>query len=148
MYDDDVLCRLYEAKDERHAQAFINKVSLKAERSRPLEERVDSGGYKPKGRRDSFFEEEETVRGHGGSRQLSFVPRGGSGGSRGRGGRAGGRGGYGGRDGGRFGGAGDRDFKKRGVQSLGLKSDNGYGGRGGRGGGRGFRGRGRGRGRS
>lgn len=145
MYDDDVLCRLYEAKDALHAQAFRNKVSLRAERSRPLEERVDSGGYKTKGRRDSFFEEEETVRGHGGSRQLSFVPRGGSGGSRGRGGRAGGRGG---RDGGRFGGDGGRDFKKRGVQSLGLKRDNGFGGRSGRGVGRGFRGRGRGRGRS
>lgn len=141
--------RLYEAKDEAHAQAFKNKVSLKAQRSRPLEERLAAGGFKSRGRGDSFFEGEEIVRGHGGSRQLSFIPRSGTehGVSRGRGGR-------GGRDGARDSNASNRDFKKRGIQSLSLKSDRPYGGRGGRGssGGRGgpggFRGRGRGRGRS
>lgn len=142
-----VLGRLYEVKDEAHAQAFKNKVSLKAERSRPLEERLAaSRGVESKGRRDSFFlEEGASVRGHGGSRQVSFIPRGGSGGSsaRGRGGRGGGGPGEA-KD-------GSRDFKKRSIQSLGLKSDGGgRGGRGGRrGGGRGFfRGRGRGRGRT
>lgn len=133
--------RLYEVKDETHAQAFKNKVSLKVERSRPLEERLATSGYKARGRGDSFFDEEVAVRGHGGSRQVSFIPRGGSGDSRGRG-RGRGRGssvsGRGNSE------SGSRDFKKRGVQSLGLKSDRPGGMRGGRG----FRGRGRGRGRS
>lgn len=99
-----------------------------------------AAGVKVKGRGDSFFMDEGAVRGHGGSRQVSFIPRGGAGGSRGRGGRAGGAGQWeaASRD-------GSRDLKKRGVQSLGLKSDRpGFGGRGGRVG-RGFRGRGRGR---
>lgn len=100
--------RLYEVKDEAHAQAFKKKVSLKAERSRPLEERV-AAGVKVKGRGDSFFMDE-------GAGQREAASRDGS-----------------------------RDLKKRGVQSLGLKSDRpGFGGRGGRVG-RGFRGRGRGR---
>ena len=122
---------MYEVKDEAHAQAFKDKVSLKAERSRPLEERL-AAGVKVRGRADSFFMDEGAVRGHGGSRQVSFIPRGGAGGSGGRG--------WGAREGKAGSRDGSRDFKKRGVQSLGLKSDRpGFRGRGGRGG----RGRGR-----
>jgi ribosome biogenesis protein ENP2 len=132
--------RLYEAKDEVHAQAFKNQVSLAKRRNQPLEERL-TAFQKPRNQWQQDTEFGEEVRGRGGSRQLSFTPRSSSdrgggfrGSSRGRGGEKG------------SGGSGDRDFKKRGIQSLGLKNDRSFkGGRGGRGS---FRGRGRGRGRS
>jgi len=132
--------RLYEAKDEVHAQAFKNQVSLAKRRNQPLEERL-AAFQKPRNQWQQDTEFGEEVRGRGGSRQLSFTPRSSSdrgggfrGSSRGRGGETG------------RGGSGDRDFKKRGIQSLGLKNDRSFkGGRGGRGS---FRGRGRGRGRS
>ncbi|KMT15164.1 hypothetical protein BVRB_3g062780 [Beta vulgaris subsp. vulgaris] len=140
--------RLYEVKDERHAQAFFDSVSLAKEDALPLGERVAA-----------LQDEEMASRlptgvkvGPGGSREISFVSRN--------------KAQY----------QEDEDDKdarrnKRGVQSLGLKPTNyekrsrgggrgnrgggggrgyrggGGGGRGNRGGGGGRGGRGRGRGR-
>ncbi|KNA06837.1 hypothetical protein SOVF_177380 [Spinacia oleracea] len=123
--------RLYEVKDERHAQAFLDSVSLADVDALPLGERV------------AALQDDEIASrlpsgvkvGRGGSREISFVSR-----SKAK---------YREDDDGK-----DARRNKRGVQSLGLKPTN-YerrsrggrgGGRGGRGGGRGSRGRGRGRG--
>ncbi|KAL2613245.1 hypothetical protein R1flu_024937 [Riccia fluitans] len=120
--------RYYEAKDDVHAQAFRQNVSLAAEQKLPLEVRVGqvekSNGHRPQ------------VKGLGGSREISFNPRRSS------------------RDDSPDGRSYTTGFwpKKRGIQELGLKSDNPGGrgrgrGRGGFRGGRGGRGGGRGRGR-
>lgn len=120
--------RLYEVKDERHAQAFFDSVSLAKEDALPLGERVAA-----------LQDEEMASRlptgvkvGPGGSREISFVSRN--------------KAKY---------EEDDKDARrnKRGVQSLGLKPTNyekrsrggGRGNRGG-GGGRGYRGGGGGRG--
>ncbi|GAB2227918.1 hypothetical protein Droror1_Dr00009747 [Drosera rotundifolia] len=123
--------RLYEVKDERHADAFGSRVSLSKEDSLPLGERVaalqkEKRSHLPSG----------VKAGPGGSREISFTTR-----SAAR---------YKEDD-------GDEEphrGKRRGVQSLGLKPmDSGFRGgrgrrgRGGRGGRGGNHGRGRGRGR-
>ncbi|KAL7173884.1 hypothetical protein ACSBR2_033194 [Camellia fascicularis] len=120
--------RLYEVKDERHAEAFWNRVSLAKEDSLPLGERVAALANKQRYSRNS----NDVKVGPGGSREISFVSRSSA----------------------KY--KEDEEDKeephpkRRGVQSLGLKPDrsSGFGGRG-RGGSRG-RGRGRGgsRGRS
>lgn len=116
--------RLYEIKDERHADAFWSGVSLADEDARPIGERVAALDQ-----RRAASAKNVVKMGPGGSREISFMPR----------------------------GSGRRkndepwEGKRRGVQSLGLKPDKsefyssgrGGGGRGGRGG----RGRSRGRGR-
>lgn len=121
--------RLYEVKDERHADAFFNRISLANEDSLPLGERVAAMTKGDNGSRSST----DVKAGPGGSREISFISR-----SKAR---------YKEDDDDDI---EDRRGKKRGVQSLGLKSDrsSGFGGRGrGRGRGRGgSRGRGRGRG--
>ncbi|CAO2831618.1 unnamed protein product [Amaranthus hypochondriacus] len=114
--------RLYEVKDERHAQAFLESVSLTNEDALPLGERVaalqdvEAGSRLPAG----------VKLGPGGSREISFVSK---------------------KKGKYQEDEEDRETRrnKRGVQSLGLKPTN-YERRS-RGGGRGNRGRGRGRGR-
>ena len=113
--------RLYEVKDERHAQAFLESVSLTNEDALPLGERVaalqdvEAGSHLPAG----------VKLGPGGSREISFVSK-----KKGK---------YQEDD-------EDRENRrnKRGVQSLGLKPTNYERSRGR---GRGNRGRGRGRGR-
>ncbi|THG03512.1 nucleolar protein 10 [Camellia sinensis] len=118
--------RLYEVKDERHAEAFWNRVSLAKEDSLPLGERVAALANKQRYSRNS----NDVKVGPGGSREISFVSRSSA----------------------KY--KEDEEDKeephpkRRGVQSLGLKPDrsSGFGGRG-RGGSRG-RGRGRGRGGS
>eukprot|EP00249_Psilotum_nudum_P016209 c25719_g1_i1 orf=861-2126(+) len=81
--------RLYEVKDEMHAQAFRNRVPLSAEHTLPLEERIllvekNNSGH---------LTHQKKVNG---TRELSFVSRSEQ--------------------------ENDRGRKKRGVQSLGLKS--------------------------
>ncbi|KAK9740726.1 hypothetical protein RND81_03G055800 [Saponaria officinalis] len=114
--------RLYEVKDERHAQAFLESVSLANEDALPLGERVAALGDKQKASRTSIKV------GPGGSREISFVSK-----SKAK---------YKEDD-------DDEDPRrsKRGVHSLGLKPtsyEKRMGGRGNRGRGRGG-GRGRGR---
>lgn len=118
--------RLYEVKDERHAEAFFNRVSLAKEDSLPLGERVAALQH---GQRTPGAPNDVRL-GPGGSREISFISR-----SSAK---------YvedvDDRDG--------RHEKRRGIQSLGLKLDKrGFPGRGRgpRGRGRGPRGRGRGR---
>lgn len=55
--------RLYEVKDERHAQAFRNQVSLAKEHALPLEERIATAEKKAN----------ESLKGQGGSREISFI---------------------------------------------------------------------------
>uniref|UniRef100_A0A0E0L794 Uncharacterized protein n=1 Tax=Oryza punctata TaxID=4537 RepID=A0A0E0L794_ORYPU len=136
--------RLYEIKDDRHAEAFLNSTSLANEDALPIGDRVAALE-----RQRNSNALDEVKYGPGGSREISFIARG----SRRRNEEP------------------DdeepKDFKRRGVQSLGLKQGKaeyylfggsrgrgrgrGGGGRGrgggGGGGGRGGRGRGRGRGR-
>ncbi|KAL5546575.1 hypothetical protein UlMin_006262 [Ulmus minor] len=111
--------RLHEIKDERHAEAFRNQVSLAKENALPLGERLKS---LVKDQRASSGIPNGIKFGPGGSREISFTAR-------------------------RAGTYKEDDEDKetwrerRGVQSLGIKSDdNMFGGRG-----RGGRGRGRGR---
>ena len=59
-------CRLYEVKDERHAEAFWNRVSLVKEDALPLGERVAALHHNSRIRNDVKL-------GHGGSRQISFI---------------------------------------------------------------------------
>ncbi|KAG8479720.1 hypothetical protein CXB51_029216 [Gossypium anomalum] len=116
--------RMYEVKDERHAEAFWNNVSLAKEDSLPMGERV-------KALQDDQFSglPNDVKLGPGGSRQISFITKSSA----------------------KY-KEDDEDrmtrHEKRGVQSLGLKPDRStFTGRGrgrGRGGGRGG-GRGRGR---
>lgn len=55
--------RLYEVKDERHAQAFRNQVSLAKEHALPLEERIAAAERKAN----------DSLKGQGGSREISFI---------------------------------------------------------------------------
>ncbi|GJN29849.1 hypothetical protein PR202_gb18107 [Eleusine coracana subsp. coracana] len=133
--DDDVpnsrRIRLYEVKDDRHAEAFLNSVSLAHEDAQPIEERVAALD-----RQHNSNTLGKVKYGPGGSREISFFTKS----SRSH----------------REEAPNDeepKDFKRRGVQSLGLKQGkaeyymfggNRGRGRGGRGrGGRGGRGRGR-----
>ncbi|KAL5726504.1 hypothetical protein ACHQM5_009543 [Ranunculus cassubicifolius] len=115
--------RLYEVKDQRHADAYDNRISLAAEDALPLGERLAKEIEK-----DRSFGEVKV--GMGGTREITFRAR-----------RSG-----------KYEEDEDegRERKRRGIQSLGLKGERGGGfggrGRGGRGGGRG-RGGGGGRGR-
>lgn len=115
------LCRLYEVKDERHAEAFWNRVSLAKENSLPLGERVAA---LRNDQRASGIPNDVKL-GPGGSREISFRSRSSAKYKEEEEDKETGR-------------------KKRGVQSLGLKQHRGgFGGRG-RGRGRGgHRGRGR-----
>ncbi|GMY19372.1 nucleolar protein 10 [Fagus crenata] len=117
--------RLYEVKDERHAEAFWNDVSLAKEDMLPIGERVSALKHD----QPSSGIPSNIKFGPGGSREISFISRSSS----------------------RY--KDDEDDeeqqhgKRRGVQSLGLKPDRStFGGRG-RGRGRGGRGGGGGRGR-
>ncbi|KAI3691172.1 hypothetical protein L2E82_49391 [Cichorium intybus] len=126
--------RLYEVKDERHAEAFGNRRSLAREDALPLGERVKA--VENKNKSSNFLNKIKA--GPGGSREISFISR-----SKGK---------YKEDD------YDDDDHdddddgrnhrdKRRGVHSLGLKSDrSGFQGRGRGGGGRGRGGGGRGRG--
>lgn len=122
--------RLYEVKDERHADAFFNRVSLANEDSLPLGERVAAMTGGEKGSHSS----NDVKMGPGGSREISFISRS--------------KANYKEDD---DEDREDRRGKRRGVQSLELKPQKSFsfGGRGrGRGRGRGgSRGWGRGRGR-
>ncbi|CAI9285291.1 unnamed protein product [Lactuca saligna] len=128
--------RLYEVKDERHAEAFGNRRSLAKEDALPLEERVKALANRNQG--SSALNKIKS--GPGGSREISFISR-----SKGK---------YKEDE---FDDHDDHDDdgfnhreKRRGVHSLGLKSDRGGfqgRGRGGRGRGGGGRGRGGGGGR-
>ncbi|KDP21176.1 hypothetical protein JCGZ_21647 [Jatropha curcas] len=108
--------RLYEVKDERHAEAFWNSVSLAGEESRPLGERVAALGDD---RQISGLPNNVKL-GPGGSREISFITRSSA----------------------KYKEDEDkepRNEKRRGVPSLGLKSSrSGFRGRG-----RGNRGKGR-----
>ncbi|KAJ4958993.1 hypothetical protein NE237_026104 [Protea cynaroides] len=116
--------RLYEVKDERHAEAFWNRVSLAKEDALPLGERVAAlHDHK-------ISDVPGNVKfGPGGSREISFISRSSAKYKEDK--------------------EEEREGKRRGIQSLGLKPDRsefrgrGRGGRG-RGGSRGSRGRGRG----
>lgn len=116
---------MYEVKDERHAEAFLNRESFANEESLPLGERVAA---LRDDRRVSAIPNDVKL-GPGGSREISFRARSNS----------------------KYKEDEDDEHrgKRRGVQSLGLKPNGpGFGGRGGRGGrGRGGRGGHRGRGR-
>jgi ribosome biogenesis protein ENP2 len=113
--------KLYEVKDERHAAAYHNRTSLAKEDSLPMGERVKA----IENRRGNFGGSKDIKFGPGGSREFSFKARGSS----------------------KYKEDRDDEYedgqrnKRRGVQSLGLKSTNIRGGFRGRGGG-GFRGRG------
>ncbi|CAA7391883.1 unnamed protein product [Spirodela intermedia] len=115
--------RLYEVKDERHAEAFLNRVSLAEEDALPLGERAARQERRaPGGAADVKL-------GPGGSREITFFSRSSKKGSS------------------RDVREDQREGKRRSVHPLGLKSDrSSFYGKGGRGGG-GGRGRGRGRGR-
>ncbi|KAJ4845664.1 hypothetical protein Tsubulata_003551 [Turnera subulata] len=114
--------RLYEVKDERHAEAFWNNASLAEEDSLPLGERVSA-----------LQEDRKTSIGHkniklgpGGSREISFITRSNATYKEDKEDKE-----------------PERKDKRRGVQSLGLKSvGSGFRGRGRGGGGRGWGGRG------
>ncbi|CAI0625382.1 unnamed protein product [Linum tenue] len=128
--DDDIkgksrVPRLYEVKDERHAEAFRNSVSLAEEDSLPIGERLASLGDVG---RDSGIDRKKVKFGPGGSREISFISR-----SSGRFNRE---------DKEDHQEGGGRNGRKRGVEALGLKKDRSAGFRGR---GRGSRGRGRGR---
>lgn len=115
----DKTCRLHEVKDERHAEAFFNRVSLAKEDALPLGERVAALTNQQQASRSV----NKVKSGPGGSREISFVSRSSA----------------------KYKEDEEEDkeerrVKRRGMQSLGLKAD--------RSGPSGFRGRGRGRGGS
>ncbi|KAH0912267.1 hypothetical protein HID58_035588 [Brassica napus] len=116
--------KLFEVKDERHAEAFHHRRSLAKEDSLPMGERVKA----LENRRGNFGGSKDVKFGPGGSRELSFNARRSSTYKEDRDDRD------------DEDGDGQRN-KRRGVQSLGLKQDVVRGGFRGRGGG-GFRGRG------
>ncbi|KAI3506234.1 hypothetical protein L1887_28590 [Cichorium endivia] len=125
--------RLYEVKDERHAEAFGNRRSLAREDALPLGERVKA--VENKNKSSNFLNKIKS--GPGGSREISFISR-----SKGKYKEDEYDDDHDDDDDGRN----HRD-KRRGVHSLGLKSDrSGFQGRGRGGGGRGRGGGGRGRG--
>ncbi|KAL3749317.1 hypothetical protein ACJRO7_010427 [Eucalyptus globulus] len=114
--------RLYEVKDERHAEAFFNRVSLAKEDSLPLGERAAALHRNQR----TPGAPNDVKLGPGGSREISFISRSSA----------------------KYvEDEEDRDprrEKRRGIQSLGLKSDQrGFPGRGRGNRGRGSRGRGR-----
>ncbi|KAI3985397.1 hypothetical protein MKX01_033711 [Papaver californicum] len=132
--------KLYEAKDERHADAFVNNRSLANDDILPIGERVAAlpDQYNSRSSRDVKL-------GPGGSREISFISRSSAKYKEDK--------------------EEEREGKRRGIQSLGFQSDRsdsggrgrgrggrgrgggrGGGGHGGRGGGGGFRGKSRGRG--
>ncbi|KAH0865205.1 hypothetical protein HID58_082416 [Brassica napus] len=113
--------KLFEVKDERHAEAFHHRRSLAKEDSLPMGERVKA----LENRRGNFGDSKDVKFGPGGSRELSFNARRSSTYKEDRDDED---------------GDGQRN-KRRGVQSLGLKQDVVRGGFRGRGSG-GFRGRG------
>lgn len=91
--------RLYEVKDDRHAEAFLNSVSLANEDALPLGDRI--AALERQGNSSAL---DEVKYGPGGSREISFIARS----SRRRHEEE----------------PNDeepKDFKRRGVQSLGLK---------------------------
>ncbi|KAJ9153240.1 hypothetical protein P3X46_026704 [Hevea brasiliensis] len=112
--------RLYEVKDERHAEAFWNRVSLAKEDSLPLGERVAALGddWQTSGLPNNV------KLGPGGSREISFITRSSAKCKEDKEDTE----------------TETRGAKRRGVQSLGLKSGRSGGFRGG---GRGNRGKGR-----
>lgn len=116
--------RLYEVKDGRHAEAFLNSVSLGNEEAVPIGDRVAALERKQNSRAL-----DKVKYGPGGSREISFNPRS----SRRR------------TEEDEHSEEEQKDYKRRSVQSLGLKQNKAefylFGGRGGRGGG-GSRGRG------
>lgn len=128
--------RLYEIKDDRHAEAFLNSVSLGNEEALPLGDRVAALE-----RQQNSRGLDKVKYGPGGSREISFMARS----SRRRN-----------EEDEEHSDEEPKDFKRRGVQSLGLKQgkaeyylfggSRGRGGGGGRGRGGGGRGRGGGRG--
>ncbi|KAL6970014.1 hypothetical protein U1Q18_029722 [Sarracenia purpurea var. burkii] len=121
------LPRLYEVKDERHAEAFWNSASLAKEDSLPLGERVAALTNQQGAPRNT----NDVKLGPGGSREISFISRNKAKYKEDEDDKK-----------------EDRHEKRRGVQSLGLKPDrSGFRGRG-RGRGREGRGRGGNRGRS
>lgn len=116
--------RLYEVKDGRHAEAFLNSVSLGNEEAVPIGDRVAALERKQNSR-----PLDKVKYGPGGSREISFNPRS----SRRH------------TEEDQHSDEEPKDFKRRSVQALGLKQNKAefylFGGRGGRGGG-GGRGRG------
>ncbi|KAM0909238.1 hypothetical protein ACQ4PT_014950 [Festuca glaucescens] len=62
--------RLYEVKDDRHAEAFLNSVSLGGEEARPLGDRVAALERQQKSRAL-----DKVKYGPGGSREISFIAR-------------------------------------------------------------------------
>lgn len=61
------VCRFYEVKDNRHAEAFWNHESLADEESLPLGERA--------AQKKSHHSKDVVKHGQGGSREISFKPR-------------------------------------------------------------------------
>ncbi|KAM3206812.1 hypothetical protein ACQJBY_062151 [Aegilops geniculata] len=110
--------RLYEVKDGRHAEAFLNSVSLGNEEAVPIGDRVAALERKQNSRAL-----DKVKYGPGGSREISFNPRS----SRRR------------TEEDEHSEEEQKDYKRRSVQSLGLKQNKAefylFGGRGGRGGG-------------
>ncbi|XP_044958603.1 nucleolar protein 10 [Hordeum vulgare subsp. vulgare] len=117
--------RLYEVKDGRHAEAFLNSVSLGNQEAVPIGDRVAALERKQNSRAL-----DKVKYGPGGSREISFNPRS----SRRR------------TEEDEHSEEEQKDYKRRSVQSLGLKQNKAefylFGGRGGRGGGGGGRSRG------
>ncbi|KAI4977493.1 hypothetical protein ZWY2020_059630 [Hordeum vulgare] len=117
--------RLYEVKDGRHAEAFLNSVSLGNQEAVPIGDRVAALERKQNSR-----VLDKVKYGPGGSREISFNPRS----SR----RC--------TEEDEHSEEEQKDYKRRSVQSLGLKQNKAefylFGGRGGRGGGGGGRSRG------
>lgn len=67
----DKTCRLHEVKDERHAEAFFNRISLAKEDALPLGERVAALTNQQQASRSV----NKVKSGPGGSREISFVSR-------------------------------------------------------------------------
>ncbi|GLT40536.1 hypothetical protein SLA2020_146640 [Shorea laevis] len=113
--------RMYVVKDERHAEAFSNRISLSKEDSLPLGERVKALQNDQRG---SGLPNSVKV-GPGGSREISFISRSSASYKEDKEDKE------------------TQHEKRRGIQSLGLKPDRSRLGGQGRGRGRGNRGRGR-----
>lgn len=92
--------RLYEVKDERHAEAFLNSASLSNEDSVPIEDRIAALE-----KQQNSKALEKVKYGPGGSREISFISRSGR--------RH--------KEESPSDDEGPNDFKRRGVQALGLK---------------------------
>ncbi|MCO5576347.1 hypothetical protein L7F22_030156 [Adiantum nelumboides] len=90
--------RFYEVKDDVHADAFRNKVSLMAEKKLPLEERISMAHNRNTNDHSNW---KFKSKGQGGGREISFEMRSGAKGH-----------------------SAKSPNKKRGIQSLGLKNGN------------------------